>query len=256
MIKTVTLLVIIFSSNMMLCFANEPNKKTLTIATELWPPYYTQEDGQGLYQMIIEHVFDDRKIVYLYTSYDVSKKLVEKKQADMWLGAYQDEEDFAITPKVAFDIDRVAVLYIGSRTKKDLLSALKNASVTWKKGYDYHQYLPEFNLQYYEVPDIDTGLKMLALNRVEFYLEDLDDISEHLSSIKNTYLNFEMNHLTNLYVFPSFNNNPEGRTLAAQWDKKMKVMKQDGSLKKIFDQYEEPYLFDEISDSDVLIILE
>lgn len=253
MTKNITLFVMIICSFIMLCFAAEPNKKALIIATELWPPYYTQEDGQGLYQKIVKQVFNDRQVTYLYTPYDVSKKLVEKGQADFWLGANQDEEDFAITPEEGYDMDRVAVVYSGSFTKSEVVSALKNASVAWRKGYDYQLYFPDYNMQYYEVPDIKTGLNMLSVGRVQFYLEDLDDISRHLVDVKSQYPDIKMYEFARLYVYPSFNDNAQGQVLAEQWDKKLKEMKQDGSLKSIYDNYGDPYLFDGISEDNVLI---
>lgn len=238
------LLLVILSSFSANTQEKKDSKDTLIIATELWPTYYTQEDGQGLYQQILAKVFTDWHISYVYSSYDISKTLVQKKQAHLWLGAYKDEEKFALTPDEAFDADEIAVVYLGERTKADLLAGLKVESVGWQQGYDYHLYLPEFNGRYYEAPNIDIGINMLKAGRINFYLADFDDASNYLAESVHSNLKLNLYEHAQINLYPAFYNDELGRRLAKQWDEKIKAMKLDGSLKALFELFNDDYLLE------------
>jgi polar amino acid transport system substrate-binding protein len=220
----------------------------ITVATELWEPSFVQKNGQGLYQQIFHRAFANNKVVFRYTSYDRSKYMVEQKQVDLWLGAYADEEDFALYPIHPFDVDQVAVIYVTEKhpnfsVNKDLKSAL----VAWIFGYDYDHYFSDLNLQKYEIADIDTGILMLTAGRVEFLINDLNETKDSFSMEELNKLGLSIEVFALLPLYPAFSKTERGQKLAQIWDRKMQQMKQDGSLQALFKEKGVEYLLEQVS---------
>lgn len=217
----------------------------ITVATELWEPSFVNKNGQGLYQLIIYRAYANNKVVFKYTSYDRSKYMVEHKQVDLWLGAYADEEDFAIYPKYPFDVDQVAVIYLTDKHPQlSVQQDLKGALVAWILGYDYDRYFPELNMQKYEIADIQTGVSMLTAGRIEFFINDLNETKDSISLEELDKLGLSIQVFALLPLYPAFINSPRGQKLADMWDKNIQQMKQDGSLQKLFTEHQIEYLLD------------
>jgi polar amino acid transport system substrate-binding protein len=218
-------------------------EKSIVVATELWEPNYTRADGKGIYQIILSKVYPDRQIEYIYTSYERSKNLVESGRADLWLGSYVDEEDFALFPNEALDADEVSAVYLEQRySVADFPSALQDAPAAWIKGYDYHQYFPTLNMKIYEVPDVQTGLKMVRGSRVDFFLNDMDDTLDYIEINQTDFEGLNMHKFALLLIFPAFGPTPDGKELASRWDKQVKKLKHDGSFRAIFRQFVVDYM--------------
>jgi polar amino acid transport system substrate-binding protein len=219
----------------------------ITVATELWEPSFVNKNGQGLYQLIIYRAYANNKVVFKYTSYDRSKYMVEHKQVDLWLGAYANEEDFAIYPKYPFDVDQVAVIYVTAKHQQfSIQKDLKGSVVAWILGYDYDRYFPELNMQKYEIADVQTALPMLTAGRVAFFINDLNETKDSISLEELSKLGLSIEVFALLPLYPAFINSQRGQKLADMWDKSIQQMKQDGTLQTLFKENGVEYLLEQI----------
>ena len=89
-----------------------PFPKEIFIVSESWEDL-TNKDGSGLYFDLARMIYEPTGVsvkIKIYP-YNRSSMMVEKKRADVWLGSYIDEEDYAIYPKYYFDHDIVTAMY-------------------------------------------------------------------------------------------------------------------------------------------------
>ncbi len=74
--------------------------KEVLVVSECWIDL-TNKDGSGLYFDIVRMVYElvGIKVKIKIFPYNRSSMMVKKKRADVWLGSYLDEEDYAIYSK-------------------------------------------------------------------------------------------------------------------------------------------------------------
>lgn len=206
----------------------------LVIATESWEDY-SGNDANGVYEAIIEQTYgQDFIIEYVYVDYVRSKALVKSGKADMYLGSYDDEENYALYPDEAMDADNVHALFIPDPNNKDWLPEFKNARAAWMNGYLYDVYFPQHKLTGYEVHEFSAAIALLEEKRIDFILGDQSSMLNRLRALKSPTSAYQTETFGQLFIFPGFAKTERAQELIALWDSRLKQMKQDGTLFKIF----------------------
>ena len=236
---------LLFSCPFGVVMANDaPNK--LTVATEVWEPGYTAPDGSGLYEAILRRIYPGYQIEFIYTDYMRSKALVKKMQVDMWLGAYHQEEPYALFPDTPMDFDEVVALYKKSPGTKPQPPPFDGARMVWLTGYKYDLYFDGRNIQGVEVRDIATAVRLLNHEKVTFILGDETELAEGLAALDINIQQFQQVVFGNLGLFPAFSKTVRSRQLIARWEQTLNTMIANGELQRIYQQHQlgEEYLFD------------
>ena len=164
--------------------------------------------------------------------------MVSEKLADAWLGSYEDDEDYAIYPKYYFDHDIVTAMF---KKKKfptfNGLDSLKDKDVCWMRGYDYDEYI-NIPIKKHERNNRKSILLSLDQDRFDVFLDakfDMNDAIERFNFDTSKYGFYE---IFRFKLYPAFRNDEKGKVLKKIWDKRFKLLLDNGSLKKLYIQHE------------------
>ncbi len=204
------------------------SREKLIIASEHYPGYVNL-DNSGLYVEIIKHVYSNVDIKIEITNYARAINLVKTKKAHFWLGAYKNEQNYALYPKYHFDHDRLAVAFNPDKNQWRGQSSLANKNVAWVKGYDFEKLLKVPYEKYLSV-DLTTALKLLKSNRVDYVIDDIVELKNN--DEYDEQLNYKV--FAKLGLYPAFQNTPLGNSLKELWDKRMAELIASGELADIF----------------------
>lgn len=209
--------------------------ETLVVATDLWPPY-TTEHSNGLYETLLREVYPELDLVFIYSDYARTKALLVQEKVDLWLGAYKNEEDYAITPREAMDADFVYAIYLTSRYPNQP-PLYQNAIAVWLTDYLYDKYFPQYNLQGYEVHDVQTAFRLLKAEKIRFILSDDSEMLDLMTAegIKNE--GFSWVKFGDLPLYPAFARTPRSSTLILRWDHTLAELKRNGELMRLFERF-------------------
>jgi len=218
-------------------------KAPLTVATDVWLPNYSVEGGKGLYEDIVRTVFNDHEVSFVYRDYLRTKALVKSGRADLWLGAYKDEEDYALYPNTPMDLDEIVSLRL-IKSPSDKLQRSEIQTI-WLAGYRYYKYLESIEQPYAEVSDIKAAVRMLLSGKARLLIGDETELTEDLKSLGYALTEFEMKKYDELGLYPAFAKNQGAEALVALWDTRLLEMKRSGELFAIYEKHGlgDEYLF-------------
>ena len=193
--------------------------KEINVVSESWPSL-TNKDGSGLYFDIVRMVYEPLNIKVKIKIYPYARAsmMVDKKLADVWLGSYLDEEDYAIYPKYSFDQDVVTAMYKKEKFPSFKgLEDLRNKNVCWVRGYGYDKYI-EVPMLKNERNDRKSILHSLQKDRFDFFLDDKYDMQEAITRLKFDTSGYSFVELLKFNLYPAFRDDAKGKELNAIWN--------------------------------------
>lgn len=206
----------------------------------------TEKGCKGFYWDVIKNVYalDNIKLKCKLSSYERGIKLTKNKKVDFWVASYKNEEAFAKYPKIAFDADMVSVLYDSSKTSFKNINDLKSKKVAWVRGYDYNEYV-KFPLNFKELNSRESGIKMVSVGRLDYFIDNKDDLAKSLDTLKLKNHNLKTKKIMELKLYLGFANTKKSDKLINIWDKNMKILNKSGKLRAIYKKadYTEYYPF-------------
>lgn len=214
----------------------------IRLVSEEWVDY-TNADGQGLAWDVFREVFEPRgiKVQTRTEPYLRSVGLVERGEADAWVGSYSREIGGVLYPRWNYDTDPIYAVGLASKPVPNL-GNLGSYRLAWVRGYKYQKYLPNVH-DFNEIQRRDGILPMLQHGRVDFYIDALSEVEFVLGQAENPNL-FRQTHLVDLPLYLGFSNNERGRALLALYDQRMAELVKDGRLRRIFERWKKPYPFE------------
>lgn len=219
------------------------------MVSDIWPGY-TNADGSGLGWEIMRLLFEPAGVRLEHCSevYTRSVGLVQRGDADAWLGSYGSSEGFkgVFYPRRSYAIDPVSGLSLRSKPAPTL-ATLGNYRVAWMRGYGYERFLPGIS-GFREIERRSGVLSMFERGRLDLYIDALPDIADVLASSPEPD-RFRITELTGLPMYPGFADTPRGRAFAALYDRRLVQVSKDGSLRRLYQRWEQPYLFDKYPES-------
>jgi polar amino acid transport system substrate-binding protein len=213
----------------------------LSIVSEEWVDY-TNADGTGLAWDLLRQVFEPAgyKVSTRAEPYTRAVGLVQRGEADVWVGSYKDEAD-SLYPRWNFDVDHVYALGLVSRPSPDL-NLLGQYKLAWVRGYEYQRYLP--NIKHYTEVHRRTGiLSMLDLGRADYYIDALSEIQALLRDSPRQS-SYKVTHVAELPLYIGFTESPKGQRLRALFDQRMDELVPSGQLRGLFSKWHQPYPFE------------
>jgi len=215
----------------------------IRLASDVWEGH-TERDGTGLAWDILRRVFEPAGVAVQIQSvpYTRSIGLVQRGEADAWVGSYRDEvSEHVIYPRWHYDADQISVLGLASQPVPTL-ETLGRWRLVWVRGYEYQHYLPNL-LRFREIQRRSGILPMLAQGHVDFYVDARTEVEQVLREAADPTL-FRITDVQRLPLFLGFADNPQGRALAALFDRRMEVLVKNASLRPLFAHWQQPYPFD------------
>ncbi|WP_165673426.1 substrate-binding periplasmic protein [Metapseudomonas otitidis] len=214
----------------------------IVIASEVWAGH-TNADGSGLGWDILRAVYEPVGVRLRIRNepYTRSVGLVQRHEADAWMGAYRDEVAGAVYPRWHYDADQISALGKAGAPVPSL-ETLGHYRLVWIRGYDYQQYLP--NLKHFEEIQRSSGiLSMLDLGHVDYYIDARTEINGLLAQTAHPE-RYQVTFLTSLRLYVGFAANERGREFAALFDERMERLVASGELRPFYARWKQPYPFD------------
>ncbi|WP_455924902.1 substrate-binding periplasmic protein [Pseudomonas putida] len=223
-------------------WADEPTAPThILVASEEWSDY-TNADGTGLAWDILRKVFEPAGVrVQIRTvPYTRAVGLVQRAEADAWLGSYHDEVANTLYPRWHYDTDHIYALGLAGKPSptRDNIGSYRLA---WVRGYSFERFLPRIR-QYNEVQRRTGILSMLSHDRADYYIDAQTEAEGVLKQASNPAL-FKLTHIAELPLFIGFADTPQGRALLALFDRRMDELVPGGELRPVFERWQQPYPF-------------
>ncbi|MGE8500297.1 MAG: ABC transporter substrate-binding protein [Pseudomonas sp.] len=217
--------------------------KEVRLASEVWADY-THADGSGLAWDLLREVFEplDIKLVVQSVPYTRSIGLVQRGEADAWVGSYLNEVEGGVRyPRWHYDADQISALGLFGKPTPQL-SSLGTFRLIWVRGYSYQRYLPNLT-RYQEVQRRGGILGMLNLDHADFYIDARTEIDDVLETAPDPG-RYRVTDLTRLPLYLGFADTPRGQALMKLYDQRMDELVARGSLRPLFAQWQQPYPFD------------
>lgn len=213
----------------------------INLASDQWLEY-TNADGSGLGWDLLRKVFEPAgvSVRFRIVPYTRSVGLVQRGEADAWVGSYQDETK-ALYPRWNYDTDHIYAL--GRATSpRPSLTTVGTYRLAWVRGYDYQKYLPNV-LHFNEVQRRGSILAMLEHDRADYYIDSLNEINFILKASADSAA-YHITSLVDLPMYLGFADNPRGRALRKLYDQRMGELVASGQLREIFLRWKQPYPFE------------
>jgi polar amino acid transport system substrate-binding protein len=219
-----------------------PAPHEIVLVSEQWNAY-TEADGSGLGWDLMREVFEPAgvKVQSRIEPYMRAVGLVQRGEADAWVGAYEGEVEGTLYPKWNYDVDEIYA--VGMATSPvPTLETLGNYRLAWVRGYDFQQYLPHIT-HFNEVVRRDNILSMLTRERADYYIDAKPEVGYILGQSSEPD-HFRATHITDIPLYLSFSNTDRGRALRDLFDQRMAQLVHSGKLKPIFAHWKQPYPFE------------
>jgi len=209
-------------------------KETAKFASDLWPGF-TNTNGKGLYWDIISKVYKDNNIAVTFetTNYTRSMALVKNNIFHAYTGAYLNEVDFAVYPKYPIDVDYISACTAADTTEKINIEDIARFSVIWIKGYSYEKIFSH-QLNYQEIANRKTGLKLVANHRINYYIDADSDLKIFFKNNPGLASKIKCKIIHHEKIYLAFNKTPYAIHLKNIWDNTIPKLIQSGFLKKIY----------------------
>ncbi len=218
-----------------------PNE--IQVVSETWERY-TNADGTGMAWDILREVFEPVGVRLRIQSvpYTRAVGLVQRRSADAWVGSYRNEVDQGVLyPRWHYDSEQISALGLRDRPAPTL-ETLGKLRLVWKRGYEYQRYIPHVR-SYREVRQHSDILGMLELGHADFHIDAHLELEALLADVAQRD-RFQLVELTWLPLYVGFADNARGRALVELFDQRMTQLVKAGTLRPIFERWQQPYPFD------------
>ena len=214
----------------------------IVLVSELWNEY-TEANGTGLGWDLMRKLFEPAgiKVQPRIEPYTRAVGLVQRGEADAWVGAYENEVDGTLYPEWHYDRDEIYALGLASNPSPTL-KTLGSYRLAWVRGYEFQHYLPNV-VHFNEVTRRDHILSMLDHSRADLYIDAKPEVDFILRQTPEPN-RFRTTYLTAIPLYLSFADNARGRFLRDLFDQRMKKLVHSGELRPIFARWKQPYPFD------------
>jgi polar amino acid transport system substrate-binding protein len=209
--------------------------KEITVISESWDGA-TNNDGSGLYWDVVQKVYEPLgyTIVKKNASYAKSVEAVKMDRADLWLGSYKDEKEFALYPKYHFDQAVILAIFHSELLEQwKGQKSLEGLKVAWLRGYDYKKYL-SVNVVSEEVNALANGLKLLKSERIDVFINNKKDLLEPMQRYRLDNDSYIKKIILQLKLYPAFSNSKKGKELRKIWDERMKELIKTTEFKELY----------------------
>ncbi|MCJ1884601.1 transporter substrate-binding domain-containing protein [Pseudomonas sp. LA21] len=212
----------------------------IRVASEAWANY-TQADGRGLAWDLLRALYEPEgvRLVPRSEPYVRSVGLVQRGEADAWVGAYRDEISNVIYPRWPFDVDPIGALGLKASPVPKPVD-LDRYRLAWMRGYSFDRYLEHVS-QRNELQRRSSALPMLDSRRIDYFIDARPELEEMLQGKGVDASAYRITEVASIPLYLGFANNERGRALARLFDARMQVLYRTGELERLFARWDWPY---------------
>lgn len=212
----------------------------IRVVSEVWANY-TQADGRGLAWDLLRALYEPEGVRLSYRSepYVRAVGLVQRGEADAWVGSYRNEIDNVIYPRWPYDVDPIGALGLRD-SPQPRLATLDRYRLAWMRGYAFERYLDHLQ-QRNELQRRSSALPMLASRRIDFFIDARPELEEMLQGKGVDASVYRITDIASIPLYLGFADNERGRALAQLFDERMQVLHRSGELERLFARWQWPY---------------
>lgn len=216
--------------------------QAIHLVTEHWSGH-TNPDGSGLAFDLLRKVYEPAgvRVEFRIVPYTRSIGLVQRAEADAFIGSYYRETEQVLYPRWHYDADQISALGLASQPQINL-DNLGRFRLAWARGYGYDQYLPNVR-EFREVHRRGGILAMLERGHADFFIDALTEVQDVLGQAEDP-TRYRITDLTRLPLYLGFADNAQGRALAEVYDRRLERLVRSGELRPLFRRWKAPYPFD------------
>ncbi len=226
----------------LLPLAQAESLRTINLVTEQWPGH-TNPDGTGLAFDLLRKVYEPAgvELHYRIVPYTRSIGLVQRGEADAFIGAYANEVPQVLFPRLHYDADQISALSLIDKPVPTL-ETLGRYRLSWARGYSYEKYLPNVR-EFREVHRRGGILAMLDRGHADFFIDASTEVEDVLTGTDHPQ-GYRITPLIRLPLYVGFVDDAHGRELAAIYDRRLQELVHSGALRPLFKRWDAPYPFD------------
>ena len=215
--------------------------REIRVASEVWVNY-TQADGRGLAWDLLRALYEPAgvRVVLRSEPYVRSIGLVQRGEADAWVGSYRNEIDNVIYPRWPYDVDPIGALGLVA-SPAPTLASLDRYHLAWMRGYAFDRYLGHLQ-QRNELQRRSSALPMLDSRRIDYFIDARPELEEMLQAKGVDASVYRITDVTTIPLYLGFANNPRGQALAKLFDARMQALYRSGELERLFARWHWPYV--------------
>lgn len=214
----------------LLCGPALTQAKTVTVVAGAWGDF-TKADGTGLYFDVLRAALaqSDIELNIRVTNWKRAKQMFYADRADVLLADFRGSGDRRFIPFWHLNMDPPLTLF--SLQPVNDLQLLQGQAVGWMLGYDFGEYLP-VTVNGIEVSAEQFGFDLLRYGRLDAYISYQDNVPNELRAL------LQQRQLAPAQaLYPVFQNTFSGRQLAADFDRGMQKLYQNGRLQQLYGRY-------------------
>lgn len=201
---------------------------------------FTNRDGTGLYHEILNKLFAlyGIRVHREYVPSERAYHLVRTGQADFMTCHDKPLHSLVLAKHPMYAGRYYAFFNRENIGEWNFPESMRGRTIAWRIGYYDESNIP-VPMKVREVKSGISGLGMVILGRVDFYLDDLNFIQ---TSIKHNTLpmsmdDFRIETVGTRSYHPVFNTSERGSRIMELYDKGMERLYKSGELRKIFERW-------------------
>lgn len=214
--------------------------KSMSAVAPKWEDF-TNSDGSGLYWEVLKAIYEPVgiKVSTKNIPWNRAMKMVTKYRTyNAIIGEYRETEEDLIFPTYPIDVEYMSVISMKKTGQFEGYGSLTGKTVGWIKDYDV---IPkakrDFKLK--EFRNIDTGLKLLQQGKIDFLIDESDEVEKVLekANVPESDIHWgDMPEGTDVYVAFSVDN--LSRELIEIYNERVYDLMQDGKMEAIYQKWE------------------
>lgn len=215
--------------------------KSISVVAPSWEGF-TNADGTGLYWEIIKAVYEPENIAVKTSNvpWNRAVKMVAKYGVyNAIVGETADTEEDLLFTDLAIDVEYTSVLTMKNRNIAwDGPASFKGKTVGWMKDYEIiEESVRDFELLEYRT--VAQGLEFLEEGKIDFMLEEWDEIAEAVAEQGLDMARYVMNEMPEGEdVFLAFSNSPLSRVLLKIYNDRLPILYNEQKLQAIYKKWD------------------
>lgn len=214
--------------------------KSISVVAPSWEGF-TNADGTGLYWEVIKAVYEPENIAVKTSNvpWNRAVKMVSKYGVyNAIVGETTDTGEDLLFTDFAIDVEYMSVLTMANRNIDwNGPSSFANKTVGWMKEYEVIEE-DQRNFELVEYRTVAQGLELLEAGKIDFMVEEWDEIAETVAEQGLDMSRYVMNEMPDGEdVFLVFSNTPLSQTLIQIYNERMPILYQEQTLQAIYKKW-------------------
>lgn len=213
--------------------------KKISVVAPYWEDY-TNVDGTGLYWELMKAIYEPIgiKVKARNIPWNRAMKMVARYRTfNAIAGEYLETEEDLLFPNFPIDVEYMSVISLLDTGEFEDYYSLSNRKVGWIKGYDV---IPEedrdFRLK--EFRDIDAGMKMLISGKIDFLIDESDEVEKALETSTLTEDDIHWGDLpSGTDVYMGFSNDNLSRELIDIYNQRVTELMRTGEIEAVYKKW-------------------